>query len=370
MGVQKDRLPGITALRALAALSVVAAHALSVGAQIKGIPLEQVVWLPFGAVGVLLFFAISGYVIGLTRHVPSREFAVRRAIRIYPPFWIACVIAFIGISATGADANIFDLRMLLLIPATQINGSLSIPYWTLLFEVAFYVAAGAVFSLRLSDRALSLMTAAWISAILLSLGHFTSGTTAIPGAFILLSPYCLFFAFGLLICLNEKLLLRAGAGVLALVAFALALVAEMIVPLPPLYWIAPTPVLLLSAAAASLIVHLASRIRAVPSAMLAVGNSSYGLYLLHVPVMLMILPALSGVALAQMGYAPYVVMFAFPVSAGVAFGLFEFRMHSWLAARMRGPRKAARMAAQRREASAPNTVGAADHASRLGSCRK
>jgi exopolysaccharide production protein ExoZ len=159
MSSRNDRIPGITALRAFAALSVVVAHALSTGAEIRGTPIEQVLTLPFGAIGVLIFFVISGYVIGLTRHSPTREFAIRRMVRIYPPFWIACFVAFVGIKASGGDAHldIFDWRMLSLIPTTHINGILGIPYWTLIFEVAFYAAACAVFSLRLNDRTLSLV---------------------------------------------------------------------------------------------------------------------------------------------------------------------------------------------------------------------
>jgi len=325
-------------LRAFAALSVLVAHALSEGAAIRGTPIEQVVTIPFGAIGVLIFFVISGYVIGLTRRSPPREFAIRRMIRIYPPFWIACIIAFVGINAAGSEAHLGNspLRTLLLIPSTRLHDTLGIPYWTLLFEVAFYAAACVVFSLKLGDRMLSLVALVWIGAILLSLGHFAAPeATALPGVFVLLSPYSMFFAVGLLVCLNEQSLLRVNAGLLVLAVFILASLAEAISPLPPLQWLAPSSANLLLATGIGLVVHLMSRIRFAPSVVLALGNSSYGLYLLHIPVMYALFPLVRGTVLAEFYYLPYVVMFAVPFAIGVAFGLIEFRMHAWLLARMR-----------------------------------
>ena len=324
-------------MRAFAALSVVVAHALSTGAAIRGTPIEQVMTVPFGAIGVLIFFVISGYVIGLTRRSPPWEFAIRRMIRIYPPFWIACIVAFVGINAAGGDAHlgISDLRTLSLIPTTRLNGTLGIPYWTLLFEVAFYAAACVVFSLKLGDRTLSLVALVWIGAILLSLGHFAAlDSTAVPGVFVLLSPYSMFFAVDLLVCLNEQSLLRANAGLLVLAVFLLASLAEAISPLPPLHLLAPSSANLLLATGIGLIVHLMSRIQFAPRVVLALGNSSYGLYLLHIPVMYVLLPLVRGTVLAEFYYLPYIVMFAVPLAIGVAFGLIEFRMHAWLLARM------------------------------------
>jgi peptidoglycan/LPS O-acetylase OafA/YrhL len=337
MSARSDRIPGITALRAVAAVSVVLEHALDIGTGINGRPTEQVTTFPFGAAGVLIFFVISGYVIGLTRHIPTREFATRRIIRIYPPFWIACIIAIVAINSAGGDAHlgISDWRTLLLIPTTRINGSLSIPYWTMLFELAFYAAACAVFFLKLGGRMLSLVALVWIGAILLSLRHFTQDTTAIPGVFVLLSPYSTFFAVGLLVCLNEQWLLRANAGLLLIAAFLLASLAEAISPLPRLHWIAPSSAHLLLAAAIGLIVHLASRIRFVPEIVLTLGNSSYGLYLLHLPVNSVLTLAIRGTRLAELNYLPDVVLFVVPLAFGVAFGLIDFRVHGWLIARMR-----------------------------------
>lgn len=340
MSPRNDRIPGITALRAFAALSVVVAHALGNGADLRGTPIEQVAPLPFGAVGVLIFFVISGYVIGLTRHSPTLEFAIRRIIRIYPPFWIACFIGFVGVNAAGGDAHLGIaewLRTLSLIPTTRVNGSLCIPYWTLLFEVAFYAAAGAVFSLKLGDRTLSLVALVWIVAIRLSFDHFLvpSYATALPGIFVMLSPYSLFFAIGLLVSLNEQSLLRANASLLGGAVLVLAALAEAISPLPPIYFITPTSALLLLATAIGLVVHLMTRVRTVPRAVLALGNSSYGLYLVHIVVMHILLLLMRGTVLAEYRYLPYAVMFTVPLAFGVAFGLIEFRMHAWLVARMR-----------------------------------
>lgn len=338
----KDRIPGITALRGLAAVLVVIAHALMFGALLRGLPNDTAEVLPFGSVGVLIFFAISGYVIGLQRHIPPLEFMIRRAIRIYPPFWIACMLAFAGISMTGGAVLIADARMLSLLPTVHIVDN-SIPYWTLLFEVAFYAAAVVAFSLRLSDRALSLVTLAWVGAILLSLGRFSASPTpppglyitAMPGALLLLSPYCLFFAAGLLVCLHEKRLLPISAPALIVVGASIAALANTMSPISIYYWLSPEPACLLWAAAAGVLIHLVTRLRSAPGIALMLGNASYGLYLLHLLVMRVIVLT-AGDALARFQYLPYLVAFIIPLTAGMAFGLFEFRLHAWLLSRVRG----------------------------------
>jgi exopolysaccharide production protein ExoZ len=74
----------IQALRALAALLVLARHVLP--------------WFPeWGSAGVDIFFPISGFVMVLTtyeiRSDPknARRFALRRLIRIVPLYWMATI---------------------------------------------------------------------------------------------------------------------------------------------------------------------------------------------------------------------------------------------------------------------------------------
>lgn len=83
-----SRLPGLDLLRAIAIVWVMFFHAAALGSPYP--PMSQ-----FGWMGVDLFFALSGYLIGwqvlkpLSRGEPLRwgDFYLRRAMRVLPAFW-------------------------------------------------------------------------------------------------------------------------------------------------------------------------------------------------------------------------------------------------------------------------------------------
>ena len=109
------RVGNVDVLRAVAALMVVAGHAYGLGGRTVSVQAER--WYDVlvinGAAGVWLFFAISGYVIGkpfIDRLVTGRPlpalapYALRRAARIFPLYWIA-LTAFIVIAGAGATTG-------------------------------------------------------------------------------------------------------------------------------------------------------------------------------------------------------------------------------------------------------------------------
>jgi exopolysaccharide production protein ExoZ len=75
-------------LRALAAVSVVVCHASYYLMAARG---DSSLWVTFGRCGlfgVMLFFAISGYLMAqLAPGATSLRFMAHRLIRIYPPYW-------------------------------------------------------------------------------------------------------------------------------------------------------------------------------------------------------------------------------------------------------------------------------------------
>jgi peptidoglycan/LPS O-acetylase OafA/YrhL len=91
--------PGIHALRAVAATLVVITHA----AYVANDSAEVVVapYVAYGRIGVILFFAISGFVIALQRQKPVGVFIVHRLLRIYPSYWIALLTAALGFIWSG-----------------------------------------------------------------------------------------------------------------------------------------------------------------------------------------------------------------------------------------------------------------------------
>ena len=98
-----------------------------------------------GAAGVDIFFVISGFIMIITSFSDSREpfsprrFLARRAIRIYPIYFIysAFYLVFYDLFATGKDVSLLQvLGSLFLLPgfSSYIIG----PGWTLSFEIYFY----------------------------------------------------------------------------------------------------------------------------------------------------------------------------------------------------------------------------------------
>jgi exopolysaccharide production protein ExoZ len=182
-------------LRAIAAISVVLCHASYYLMAARG---DSWLWNIFaraGLFGVMLFFAISGYLMAqLAPGSTSLRFMAHRLIRIYPPYWLA---VFVVVAATrGAIQPI--AAALFLAPGTT-SYVLGVE-WTLPFELTFYLIVCSIIALR-AQSWLPWLGLGWISAIL-------AGALLWPGLqqgqFPLLlnlpiSTYCLPFAGGLIV---------------------------------------------------------------------------------------------------------------------------------------------------------------------------
>jgi exopolysaccharide production protein ExoZ len=144
----EKKLEGIQVARAIAALSVayfhsyIALRAFPESAQMPIPPLKQ-----WGYLGVDFFFAISGYVICLIAARPSFSpllFAIKRLFRLYPIYWIAMAgIAFlIAIGKYRIEPVGHFLYSMTLLPQ---NGAPAYDLsWTLEREIVFYFIAACV----------------------------------------------------------------------------------------------------------------------------------------------------------------------------------------------------------------------------------
>lgn len=132
----RNRLESIHFLRFIAAAAVVVHHVIA----------RYEPKLIVGAAGVDLFFVISGLVIGLAMASGEtvRTFAIRRAIRIYPLYWIAT--GAYGVFRWWAwslhPTNIEVIGSVVLWPTLGANWHpIYWPAWTLQYEILFYVIA-------------------------------------------------------------------------------------------------------------------------------------------------------------------------------------------------------------------------------------
>jgi peptidoglycan/LPS O-acetylase OafA/YrhL len=132
-----SHLPGLDGIRGLAILMVLADHNFGV---------------PGGALGVDLFFALSGFLITrlllADRENPTgyyRRFYVRRALRIAPPFYVTLAIVFVAVASLRSHWWVFTfyLANFPLLPNAFFSPVLG-HTWSLATEEQFYLVWPAV----------------------------------------------------------------------------------------------------------------------------------------------------------------------------------------------------------------------------------
>jgi peptidoglycan/LPS O-acetylase OafA/YrhL len=140
---------GIQAMRGIAALAVVFGHSVTMRTGMGiSIPVANATIAIFQS-GVDIFFVISGFIIASTASEIGTQdgrwgvirFALKRAARIFPVYWVVLAIAIIVSNwvPTGPD-NLtphFDFRHLFL---AQTDNWFVPPAWTLFYEMNFYAA--------------------------------------------------------------------------------------------------------------------------------------------------------------------------------------------------------------------------------------
>jgi len=117
----------------------------------------------YGFLGVQVFFLISGWLVLRTAQGRSlREFAIARAVRIVPTFWMACLVTtgFLvlldfhrpTIGTFFANLALLPLTFRSLLPAGVRFAFLDTAYWTLGYELRFYALVALLLGLRRLGR--------------------------------------------------------------------------------------------------------------------------------------------------------------------------------------------------------------------------
>ncbi|MEV6488635.1 acyltransferase [Actinoplanes sp. NPDC051633] len=255
------RLGWLDALRGWAAATVVVFH---LGPWLLGQETHMAVFrfLDFGRYAVLLFFLVSGYVIpmSLERHGSLRRFWIGRVFRIYPAYLAAIAVL---ILTTAAIPKALTTPLGLIGHATMLTDLFGLraavrPFWTLTYEMVFYLAVTALYALRWHRRS------ALIATLLAVAGAVTSAKT----------PMLLAVMFA------GTVVYRLRQGQMAHVPGGIALVVTFSALTTAVSW--PTAV----AVAATFTAFFAMRERRMPAVLTGLGTISYSLYVLHVVVML------------------------------------------------------------------------------------
>lgn len=160
----KNRLEYLDALRGIAAFSVCIHHTL--GRLYETLPpahpfhalIEENAFnqIDLGRFGVVLFFLISGFIIpkSLKPGVPIQKFVVGRLFRLYPAYWVACLLIlvtlpYIGIEPISVGQFFANLTM---VPAFFRKSYISGIFWTLFIEILFYCCCVALFKIKSLDK--------------------------------------------------------------------------------------------------------------------------------------------------------------------------------------------------------------------------
>jgi peptidoglycan/LPS O-acetylase OafA/YrhL len=242
---------------------------------------------------VAVFFVLSGYVMVISsrqlfgRPQARRLFWSRRCIRILPPYWLASGLLAVVLLAIGEQVDLKALGVsLALVPVSSATFAgrpefFLWPGWTLLYEMVFYLTFGL--ALTAGKWRTAITTLVLIAALVVA-GQWVAPHT--PWLFSLTRPILLIFLGGM----GLALLRESGWTVpplLRWLAALLAIVAWQAIPAPAdavglgmgyVVWVG-TPALLLAVA----LLGGELRLPWAP-AINRLGDWSYALYLLHVPL--------------------------------------------------------------------------------------
>jgi peptidoglycan/LPS O-acetylase OafA/YrhL len=294
-----NHIPALDGLRGLAALVVLASHVSNQVGLWGGL-----LGSGGGQIGVMIFFVLSGYLMGflyLDRPFNLSEvwtYGVHRGARVLPLFYAVAISALlfreIG-RLTGLPMEFYHTMSHSIFLLTLIEGS--DVFWTIPVEIHFYVVFVGLWVSYSTVRRATIAAIICLGAALLLLNYYSPfNETLIAGA-----P---FFFCGVLISRwkairKHRMVLLSAVSV---ASFPLALLMYPLITVAAFrqvgYSVAPlsddqlwhNPVCL-AAASGCLVAALCSPIVSSilsSRAMMHLGKVSYGIYLLHMPVLLVL----------------------------------------------------------------------------------
>ncbi len=175
----EKRLGYLDAMRGIAALAVIFAHTTAQLMSNGGLhhPIENeiakftLVYFDAGKVAVILFFAISGFVIPFSlfkeTKAPLQSFAVTRFFRLYPVYWLSIFVwvAFSYFSlGAGTPTREILVNLTMLQQFVGVKNVIEL-FWTLQIELVFYFVCAALFAAGLLTTARQI---AWASILSLA----------------------------------------------------------------------------------------------------------------------------------------------------------------------------------------------------------
>lgn len=321
----KEHLYGLDLLRIVAAVLVLLNHFALFGWEspsgfAQGDAAAFAYLEPFavvGAIGVEIFFVISGFVIALsTMSVTPSQFLRHRIIRVFPALWICGFIALLARAAGGEEMTTLVMdyaRSAVLSPVgPYIDGVI----WTLVVEAVFYgvIFLAMVFHRLVSLEGVAIMLGLSSSIFIAAFLYFyaaslTNGDSEVYDLLrrfpfkVLLLRHGVFFAIGILIySIFHRGFARGKAAYAAifclfgLIEIAISYgAAEKVVPML-LIWLCALVVIIASIRHAK---EIQNFFQARHNTVRNLGRLSYPLYLSHYSFGMVLVPLLASLGLAR-----------------------------------------------------------------------
>ncbi|TPO10656.1 acyltransferase [Mesorhizobium sp. B1-1-5] len=251
-------------------------------------------FLHFGLLAVLVFFAISGFLVapGLVRSGKVIDYATSRVLRIFPALIVVVILSMIVLGpiltmlplqryfSDDFGLPLYAKNILTLtydfLPGVQlpdghpaiVNGAL----WTLHFEVLSYIALAVMSMVGILGRPRLLLSVLFVAYVLyVANGIFPAVAERLPGRFVTFISLFVYFAFGVALSTFRRTIpySAALAGLAFLILIASLAYGAGIVAAPLCL-----PYLVVFAGLSNL-----------PGRSFVRRDLSYGVYLIHAPVL-------------------------------------------------------------------------------------
>ncbi len=313
-------------IRAIAAISVMLYHAAHYVRAHLGAGFYDIFHHVMGLYGVAIFFALSGYLmVELSSRQNPTNFLTARIIRIYPALMLATIFAVFSDPFRVGER--FEWISVTLIPAGHISYALNVE-WTLVHEMFFYMIVFCFIYLNI-QKLLPFFGFFWIVVLIARYGNAMPriGQANISEIFYLTANAG--FSAGLVI---PTLIMRIPRIPLVLVLF-------FFISIPVTFWMPAYYARITSGIGSAFLVAAALQ-NSIPifrgktaRVFKNLGDWSYAMYLIHVPMILLIVRHVPVKAWPE---ATYLLSVLASILASIALGKVDIKIHHYARNAVRG----------------------------------